>query len=673
MDVLDSFLGRNGFMPHGYCISWTPELLWSMVGADAVIATAYFSIPLAIASFLRKRPASSMNWVPRLFIAFIFWCGVTHVMDIWTVWQPDYGAQALTKMVTAAISLVTAVGLWPLIPRALKIPSVSQLQSVIKQLEGEIQKRRTAEDHLGELQQGLAVTLASVEAGFIATDREGRVTRMNEVAERVTGRTQDDARGHVLWDVLERADGSAQSASKSPVDAMIDQGIDVNSGAQQLAVVARDGTRTPIELRAALTRTDDGTVRGLALVFRDVSHLRRAEAALRESEGRLRFTLEAAQIGDWDLDLVGGQARRSLLHDRCFGYDRMQPSWSYETFLSHVHPDDRALVVRRIEAGRASFKGWSGEYRVIWPDASVHWVRTHVTVQNEGGKATHMLGIISDITQQKMDEAARLKAQELEAENRQILEANRVKGQFLANMSHELRTPLNAVIGFADLLQSGAVDADVAKRRVFLGHIGTSGRHLLRLINDLLDLSKVESGRFEFFPEPVDLAPLVKDVIDTLGPASQARHIEVETEIDPALGKLVLDPSRMKQVLYNYLSNAIKFTPDRGHVTVRARPEGATRFRLEVEDTGIGIAPIDVPRLFTEFQQLDASASKRHQGTGLGLALTRRLVEAQGGSVGVRSVPGVGSVFHLVLGRVLTATQASTDDIGLRPLDRSAT
>jgi signal transduction histidine kinase len=406
----------------------------------------------------------------------------------------------------------------------------------------------------------------------------------------------------------------------------------------------------------------------------EVQKRRSAEAALRESEGRLRFTLEAAQIGDWDLDFATGKARRSLLHDRCFGYDRLQPSWSYETFLSHVHPDDRPEVVRRIEAGRASLRGWSGEYRVIWPDGSVHWVRTHVTVQQKDGKATHMLGVISEITQHKQAEEARLNAQRLEAENRQILEANRIKSQFLANMSHELRTPLNAVIGFADLLQSGAVDADAERRRVFLGHIGTSGRHLLRLINDLLDLSKVESGRFEFFPEPVDLAPLVKDVTDTLSPASQAKHITVAAQIDPALNGLMLDPARMKQVLYNYLSNAIKFTADRGHVTLRARPEGAQRFRIEVEDTGIGIAADDLPRLFTEFQQLDAGLNKRHQGTGLGLALTRRLVEAQGGSVGVRSEPGVGSVFHLVLDRapkpqpVAEAPAASP----ARPFDRSS-
>jgi PAS domain S-box-containing protein len=529
--------------------------------------------------------------------------------------------------------------------------SVSQLQLLVQQLEAEVEQRRTVEQHLAELQQSLALTLDSVGAGFIAADRAGRITRMNEVAQRLTCRTQHEALGHPLWDVLEHAADGTPGAPRNLIDAMLSEGTDALAGPQPMVVLAPDGTRTPVEATITPTRAVDGTVHGLTLAFRDVSNMRQAEAALRESEGRLRFTLEASQIGDWDLDFATGQASRSLLHDRCFGYDRLQDEWSYEIFLSHVHPDDRAAVMRRIEAGRSSLKGWSGEYRVVWPDGSIHWVRTNVTVQHKDGKATRMLGIISDITQHKHVEEARLNAQRLEAENRKILEASRLKSQFLANMSHELRTPLNSVIGFADLLQSGAVDDDAAKRHVFLGHIAASGRHLLRLINDLLDMSKVESGRFHFHPEPVDLAALTREVVDTLGPASQAKQIAVSAEIDPALGRLVLDPARMKQVLYNYLSNAIKFTDDGGRVVVRARPEGANRFRLEVEDTGIGIAPADVPRLFTEFQQLDASASRRYPGTGLGLALTRRLVEAQGGSVGVRSEPGVGSVFHLVLDR----------------------
>ena len=253
--------------------------------------------------------------------------------------------------------------------------------------------------------------------------------------------------------------------------------------------------------------------------------------------------------------------------------------------------------------------------------------------------------------QRRLADASKHKALELESENRQIQEANRLKSQFLANMSHELRTPLTAIIGFADLLRMGVVPPDAPQHATFLGHIGTSGRHLLRLINDVLDLSKVESGKFEFFPESFDLGALVKEVQDILQTQIQRKHLRVVADIEPSIRNLMLDPARLKQVLYNYLSNAIKFTPEGGLITVRARASGARHFRMEVEDTGIGIAPLDLPRLFTAYQQLDAGPTKKYEGSGLGLALTRRLVAAQGGSVGVRSTLGVGSVFHLVLNR----------------------
>ncbi|CAH0351174.1 HAMP domain-containing sensor histidine kinase [Aquabacterium sp. CECT 9606] len=177
-------------------------------------------------------------------------------------------------------------------------------------------------------------------------------------------------------------------------------------------------------------------------------------------------------------------------------------------------------------------------------------------------------------------------------------------------------------------------------------------RHLLHLINDVLDMSKVESGKFEFFPEPANLQQLVSELGDVMHTSLQRKSIQLAIRIDADVSSLVIDTARLKQVLYNYLSNAIKFTPSGVQVTISACAEGPDQFRLEVEDTGIGIAPGDLPRLFVDFQQLDAGFSKLHQGTGLGLALTRRLVEAQGGSVGARSTFGVGSVFHVVLNRV---------------------
>jgi signal transduction histidine kinase/CheY-like chemotaxis protein len=239
----------------------------------------------------------------------------------------------------------------------------------------------------------------------------------------------------------------------------------------------------------------------------------------------------------------------------------------------------------------------------------------------------------------------------LEDQSRQMQEAARLKSEFLANMSHELRTPLNAILGFAELIAEGVVAAGSAKHAEFVGHILGSGRQLLRLINDVLDLTKVEAGRMHFFPEQVVLEQLAQEVCGILQASNRQRERDIEIHCDPSLHEIVIDPTRFKQVLFNYLSNAIKFSPSGGHIDVRLSPEGTSAFRLEVIDEGIGIASEHQSRLFVEFQQLDPGSAKRHGGTGLGLALTKRLVEALGGQVGVQSRPGRGSTFFAVLPR----------------------
>jgi len=258
---------------------------------------------------------------------------------------------------------------------------------------------------------------------------------------------------------------------------------------------------------------------------------------------------------------------------------------------------------------------------------------------------------IIDLRERRKLEEIRQRTIELELQNRRIQEANRLKSEFLANMSHELRTPLNAIIGFSELLHDGQVPPSSPEHHEFLGDILTSGKHLLQLINDVLDLAKVEAGKLDFRAEKVELAKLVNEVVSITRTTAAQKRINVDAMVASELVDIVIDPSRFKQVAYNFLSNALKFTPEQGRVMVRCLADSPETFRLEVEDTGVGIAPADLGRLFVEFQQLEQGAAKRHQGTGLGLALSRRLVEAQGGSVGVRSTPNVGSTFHAVLPR----------------------
>lgn len=244
-----------------------------------------------------------------------------------------------------------------------------------------------------------------------------------------------------------------------------------------------------------------------------------------------------------------------------------------------------------------------------------------------------------------------------------MLEASRLKSEFLANMSHELRTPLNAIIGFSELMYKGKVGALAPNHKEYLGDILSSARHLLQLINDVLDLAKVESGKMEIRPEEVDLTSLIREVRDVVRGLASSKRITIEQEVAAEVDNVFIDASRTKQILYNYLSNAIKFTPDEGRILVRASPLEAGEqddadawFRLEVIDTGIGISEDALGKLFVEFQQLDASTAKKYAGTGLGLALTKRLAEAHGGRVEVKSTFGQGSVFSVVLPRNVMPT-----------------
>jgi PAS domain S-box-containing protein len=258
---------------------------------------------------------------------------------------------------------------------------------------------------------------------------------------------------------------------------------------------------------------------------------------------------------------------------------------------------------------------------------------------------------ITDLTERKKAERLEQRSAALEDENRRVQEASRLKSEFLANMSHELRTPLNSIIGFGELLHLEQVGPMEATQREFVGDILSSGRHLLRLINDVLDLSKVESGTMQFRPENIDVEGVANEVHGVLRSVARERSIHLALRCERDLSEITLDPARLKQVLYNYLSNAIKFSPNEGEVTLTIRPEGDAWIRIEVRDRGPGIPLEHQHRLFTEFEQLDGGRTKAHGGTGLGLALTKRLVEAQGGTVGLSSEAGHGATFFALLPR----------------------
>ncbi len=414
-----------------------------------------------------------------------------------------------------------------------------------------------------------------------------------------------------------------------------------------------DGDEMPLEATVVARKRSDGRYMFKSFI-RDLANQKKGE----HSRAIWAQVFEQAQFGI-AISEVSSRRLHSLnpAYARLLGYDvgEIVPGVGEEVLPPDARSDNPTLARLVEQRGSHTY-----ETRLRRKDGSAIPVMVSTSMlPSRPGEAALRVSTVIDVTERHELEKARNRADELTEQTRQVEEASRLKSEFLANMSHELRTPLNAIIGFSELLHDEAAGPLGDRQKEFLNDILGSGKHLQQLINDILDLSKVEAGKMEFYPEPLVLGGLVAEVLSILRPTAIRKCLHVETELDPEIGQVTLDAGRLKQVLYNYLSNAFKFTPEGGRVVVRARPEGPDSFRLEVQDTGMGIAPEEIGRLFTEFQQLDGGSAKRHQGTGLGLALTRRLVQAQGGSVGIESAVGVGSTFHAVLPRFTsTSTRA---------------
>jgi PAS domain S-box-containing protein len=518
------------------------------------------------------------------------------------------------------------------------------------------QKRLARE--LAAQQEYVRVTLSSIGDGVIAADRKGFVTFMNPAAESMTGWTAEEAVGRPMGDVFRIFNEKTRQPVENPVDLVMRTG-EVVGLANHTVLVRHDGTECPIADSAAPIRGTAEIPMGAVLVFRDVTEERKAEDAIAEQREWFETTLES--IGDAVIatDVQGRVAFMNPIAEHLTG-------WKLEDALGRscaevfriINEGSRRTVespVSRVLADGV-IVGLANHTLLIAADGTERPIDdSGAPIRNRAGRMVGVVLVFRDITERRRIEAERRAAGNererlLESERAARAEAeraSRVKDEFVAMVSHELRTPLNAILGWTQLMMQVDADKDVIARG--LDVVARNTRVQAQLVSDLLDVSRITSGKLRLNIEKADLVTVVRNVIETVQQNADSKGVAITGEYDAPAMAIAGDPGRLQQIVVNLLWNAIKFTPEGGNVIVRVRRSGAEG-EVSVSDTGAGIRADVLPHIFEPFNQTSLSNTRSTGGLGLGLSIVKHLVDLHGGSIRAESPgEGQGATFTVVL------------------------
>ena len=507
----------------------------------------------------------------------------------------------------------------------------AELQAANRELQNDIAERKQTEEALRESEKRLAQAQRIAHLGYWERDLDtDRVVWSNETY-RVFGLSPQEKVNHFAG-FQERIYPEDREMVMQAIEKALKGGPRYEV---EYRVVWPSGEVRFVHSQGDVILDESGQPRRMFGTVQDVTERKQAEEALREAEQKYRAIFENAVEGIFQTTPEGKYISVNPALARLYGYDspaELMASVGDIAGTIYVDPERRAAFKRLIET-KGSVELF--EYEVFRKDGSKIWLCENArAVRDANGVIMYYEGTVEDITERKLvDEVKR---------------ASKAKSEFLSRMSHELRTPLNAILGFSQLLERQK-PTEIQQKRI--GYILSAGKHLLGLINEVLDISRIEAGRMQLSLEPVCIADALEETLDLMRPLATERTIQLSASVDIDAGVHVLaDRQRFKQVLLNLLNNAVKYTPFCGGVTVSYNVNGNDKVRVLVSDTGPGIPPEKLARLFTPFDRLGAEQSAV-EGTGLGLALSQRLMQAMGGSIGADSAVGKGSTFWIELPR----------------------
>jgi PAS domain S-box-containing protein len=492
----------------------------------------------------------------------------------------------------------------------------------------DIDDLKRIQEALRQSEEQFRLTLDEAPIGMALVALDGRFVRVNRALCEIVGYEPSELTGRTFQSITHPDDLNADLA----LWAQLERG-EIPRYKLEKRSFHKNGAVVDILLNVALLRGKDGAPVHYIAQIEDITERKRAEAALRESERRLNLALDAAQMGTWDLDFATDTAVRSSRHAQIFGYSSPIPHWGIATFMPHVVPEDREQVERCFERAFAT-DVLDMQCRILWPDRSLHWIEAKGHVyRDQRGVPTRMLGTVVDITERKQKEQA-------------LRRAVAARDQILGLVAHDLRNPLGTVLMQVSAMARRGPEPERRNQRP-IEIISRAARRMNHLIRDLLDVAQLEAGgglRIE--RAQVSARDLVVEAMEVQRSLVSAAQLELELDVQGDLAEVWADRNRLLQVFDNLIGNAVKFSKAGGQVTIGAatRPHEVLFF---VSDTGCGISPEGQAHVFERFWQAAEHAGRL--GAGLGLPITKGIVETHGGRIWVESTPGQGSTFFFTI------------------------